>query len=127
MRIRLLGLVAGMILSAGAFSSVAWAQANQGGAGAAARQGAAKPAPAPAPVRDLTGVWNGPVNAGCCAAPPMTELGQKLFSANAALRCKGCPGTECKACGGTRQVVVKGAGFDLLWLDVLPEEAYKLK
>src|ERR1700681_475464 len=82
MRIRLLGLAAGMILSAGVFSSVAWSQANQGGAGAAARQGAAKPASAPAPVRDLTGVWAGPVGANCCAAPPMTELGQNLFTAN---------------------------------------------
>ena len=82
MRIRLLGLVAGIILSVSVFSSVAWSQANQGGAGAAARQGAAKPASAPAPVRDLTGVWAGPVGANCCAAPPMTELGQKLFAAN---------------------------------------------
>lgn len=65
-----------------AVSSTAWAQANQGGAGSE-KQAAAKPAPAPA--RDVSGVWAGPVQARMNAVPPMTALGQKLFSANQAL------------------------------------------
>ena len=36
----------------------------------------------PAPVHDLSGVWAGPLEPDRGAAPPMTELGQKLYSMN---------------------------------------------
>ena len=122
MRIRLTGLVAGIVLLAGVFSSGAWAQANQGGAGTEAGQRAAKSAPAPAPVRDLNGVWAGPIGAGCCRAPAMTELGQKLFSANQALNGRGAvaagasndPAGKCDPSGLPLAVVWNARGMQFV-------------
>jgi hypothetical protein len=82
MRIRFSGLIVTAILGLALSSAVA-AQPNQGAAGATNKQVAAKPGPAP--VRDLSGVWNGPVQAKMNTTPPLTALGQKLFGANQAL------------------------------------------
>jgi hypothetical protein len=69
-----------------AFSSIGMAQA-----GAAANNtlyGALSADPStggpggPAPRRDLSGVWTGPIVAKKGAVPPMTPLGNKLFSLN---------------------------------------------
>lgn len=70
-----------------AFSSVAQAQANAIGQ---ARNFATlydelknkTDSGGPAPKRDLTGVWTGPIGAMKGDIPPMTPLGQKLFSLN---------------------------------------------
>jgi hypothetical protein len=67
-------LIAAVVISPGAF-----AQANS------AAQSKPSKESAPAPARDLNGVWAGPVQARMNTTPPMTELGQKLFSANEAL------------------------------------------
>ena len=56
--------------------------------GAFAQSGQSKAAKAPkaaAPVRDLNGVWAGPVQATLNAVPPMTPWGEQQFSANKAL------------------------------------------
>ena len=62
-----------------AVSSSAFAQAQR------PAQAAQSKAAAPAPVRDINGVWAGPVQARMNTTPPLTDLGQKLFSANQAL------------------------------------------
>ncbi len=72
-----------VFLAVVAFSSRAMGQAGAAANNSVYDQLADKTPPGgPAPVHDISGLWTGPINAKEQEVPPLTPLGQKLFSQN---------------------------------------------